>query len=239
VLVDYSPGIITDPAQLRAEAERVTVAARVEATAITEAGEQEAARLIAQAEQLEAAQRERERELAYVNAVAQGHQDLAAAVDQWKRAGDALEAAGGQRDAARGKLSEARERVRSARELLEALTGAGADALLDELEAARLAVATSESLPGLVGPTVERAEAGVRDATEARKWAAVDVQRSWDALGRLGREAREGVARPEAVPDPDEVQRREWEARLELMDLGRRQRAVTNRQRARHGLAPR
>jgi hypothetical protein len=227
----------SDPAALRQEAERVALAARVEATAITEAGEQEAARLIALAEQGEAVQRERERELTYINAVAQGHQDLATAVDVWKQAGDTLEAATGQRDAARGKLSEARERVRNARQALDALTGA--DASLDELEAARVHVAGAESLPGLVGPSVEKAEAGVIDATEARKWAGVHVQECWDALGRLGKEARADCERPECVPDPVAVQQKEFDRRLDLLDRGRLQRLAENQQRARRGVPPR
>jgi hypothetical protein len=234
---DHTDVETVDPSVLRQEAERVTTVAQAEALARIEAGEAEAAQLTQRAEQLEAEQLERARQLAYLVAVEQERAGLATAIDAWKRAGDELEAATGQRDAARGKLSEARERGRSARENLDALTAT--DAPLDELEAARLAVATTESLPGLVGPAVERAEAGVRDATEARKWATVDVQRSWDALGRLGKEAREGIERPACVPDPEEQMWKDFEARMELSILGRQQRAAENKARARRGLAPR
>jgi hypothetical protein len=228
---------VCDPSVLRQEAERITTVAQAEALARIEAGEAEAAQLIQRAEQLEAEQLERARQVAYLSAVEQERAGLATAVDQWKRAGEALDATTELRDAARSKLAEARERVRSTREALDAL--ASADAPLDQLEAARLAVATSESLPGLVGPSVERAEAGVRDATEARKWAGVEVQRSWDALGRLGKEAREGIERPASVPDPEEQRWKDFERQIELSIIGSQRRAVENKARARRGLPPR
>ncbi len=229
---------IEDPAQLRAEAERVRADMAEQVAAITSSAEQAAAELIGRAEMVEAERQEFERQHLYVSAVGDKREALAASVDAWNAARDELERAEAERDRTRSVMQRAHAEVAQARQELDRAAAAATD--LDRIGDSRLALAKAEDVPRLLAPSVERAEATVGAATESVKWCAVVVKESHEALGRLGPEALQGIERPAALPkQPDPY--KELARKAELMELAARDpqiRARRAREAARRATKP-
>jgi hypothetical protein len=200
--------------------------ARQAAAHVTAEAEARAARLVAQAEQAEAAEAERQRQHRYLVKVEENRAALARAVADYERCKSDVAATTERAAEMATRAADAEQRIAAARAVLEVLA-ASDDASLDALEAARLRLATSESLPGLVAPKVAAANTARREAAKALEAATEQIRKTWAMLEHL--QALGGVERPEVVPSPEEKRRAEW------ADLARRI-AIVEQYRATHGL---
>ncbi|MGH9045178.1 MAG: hypothetical protein ACRDVP_10180 [Acidimicrobiales bacterium] len=174
------------PEQLRAEAHHLEAQADRRETEIA-----------AEAAATEAARAEQARQHAYLVAVEQGRTALDNAVRMHERAVADLDAARAEREHVRALVALAEQKVEAARAELSRLA-TGDD--LDVLEKQRIAVVSTESVPGLLAPRLERAQRVARAAQEALEAAVRAVRTTWDALGDLG--ARDGLQRPACLPKP-------------------------------------
>ena len=184
--------------ELRAAAEQARHDAAAQAAALMASAEQAAAELVAQAETLESEAAEQARQDAYLTAVDQGRASLDSAVRQW----EAVEAQRVRNEAHRDEMAQRhRDATANAERARAELSHAvDTDGDVHELERLRLALATSESVPGLVGQQLERAENAHQRTTESVSQALEAVGDAWHTLERL--KATEGLERPSCLPPP-------------------------------------
>lgn len=187
-----------DPEALRAAAQQVRTDAAHQAAQIMADAEQAAEELTHQAETAEAMTAEHARQHAYLSKVEQVVGDLTVAKAGYDAAVVKVTEAENLLADKRDRHHQAEVRVNAAHAKLANLVRN--DAALDELEEARLAVASAESLVPMLAPAVEDAEARLAQAVRRQEVAKNDVEVAWRELGRL--QAQEGLGRPECLGPP-------------------------------------